>query len=308
MANPNHTSAPQLSASVNESLLRLLQQIPGFRSLAMRLPPIWYFRSTLWYVTLSSWFWPGTIRRGRHFREVLHGSFDDKELRARARRYLFHARLSKDLETTWNNWHHRNHDWIAVEGESHLQSALQQRRGVFLVSPHNFGFSKLVAPVLATRGYRVHRGGNGGRRGSKKRERWGEGFQLSWSYLDYKGDYWHRAQLLKAIQRVLAANDVVHVSVRAYKQGDEEMAIEIFGRKYFLDANWFRVFQLCESPVLPCFAVGNTHVPINIVIHPPLTAGKTRAKEFAEIQTRYITHVPEYGRMWKNIRLERERW
>jgi hypothetical protein len=293
---------------MNESLLRLLQQIPGFRPGVMRLPPMWYFQATLWCVTLSSWIWPATRRRARHFCEVLRGSLDDKELRARARRYLFHARLAKDLEITWNNWHHRHQEWITIEGESHLQSALQLGRGVFLISPHNFGFSRLVAPTLATRGYRVHRGGNGGQRGSKKRTRWGEGFQVSWGYLDYKGDYWQRARLLKAMQMVLAANDIVHVSPRAYQQGDEEMAIEIFGRKYFLDANWFRLFQLCESPVLPCFAVGKAKMPINIVIHPPLPSGKARAKEFAEIQARYITKFPEYGRMWKNIRLERGRW
>jgi lauroyl/myristoyl acyltransferase len=293
---------------MNQSLLRVLQKIPGFPQLAKRIPPIWYFRATLWCVHLSSWLSPGQRRRSRHFSQVLRGSLDDKVLPAKIRRYLFHMRLSKDLEITWNNWHHRHRDWISIEGESYLQAALQQGRGAFLISPHNFGFSKLVAPALATRGYRVHRGGNGGKRGSTKRERWGEGFQFTWGYLNYKGDYWHRAQLLKVMLRVLAANDIIHVSPRAFQQGDEEMAVEVFGRKYFLDANWFRVFQLCDSPVLPCFAVGNDDVPINIVIHPPLQMGKARVKEFADIQTRYITELPEYGRMWKNIRLERGRW
>ena len=293
---------------MNQSLLRLLQRIPGFRSVVTRLPAIWYFQATLYCVTLSRWIWPETIRRARRFREVLRGSFDERDLRIRAGQYLYHMRIAKDLEITWNNWRHQHQNWIAIEGEAHLRCALEQGKGVFLISPHNFGFSKLIAPALATRGYSVHRGGNGGNRGSKKRLRWGEGFQFSWGYLDYKGDYWHRAQLLKVMLRVLAANEIVHVSPRAYQHGDEEMALELFGRKYFLDGNWFRLFQLCESPVLPCFAVGKDDVPINIVIHPPLPPGKAKVKEFAEIQTRYITKFPEYGRMWKNIRLERGRW
>ena len=293
---------------MNQSLFHLLQHIPGFRPLVVRLHPVWYFRVTRWCVTLSSWFWPNTINRSRDFREVLRGRLDDKELPAKTRRYVFHMRLSKDLENAWNNWHRRHSDWITIEGESNLKAALQQGRGAFLISPHNFGFSKLVAPALATRGYRVHRGGNGGERGSKKRMRWGEGFQFSWGYLDYKGDYWHRAQLLKVMLRVLAANDVIHVSPRAYRQGDEEMAIEIFGHKYFLDANWFRLFQLCEAPVLPCFAVGNENVPVTIMIHPALQNGKAKVKEYAEIQSRYITTFPEYGRMWKNLRLGKGRW
>jgi lauroyl/myristoyl acyltransferase len=293
---------------MNSSLLRFLQKTPGLPPLLRRLPPIAYFRASVWYVGLASWLSPIQMRRSRHFSEVVRASFAEKELRARARSYLLNSRLSKDFEITWRNWRHRHADWIAIEGESHLQDALRQGKGVFLISPHNFGFSKLVAPTLAARGYRVHRGGNGGKRGARKRGRWGKDFQFNWGYLAYKGDYWHRAQLLRAMQNVLAANEIVHVSPRALRQGEEEMAIDIFGRKFFLDPIWFRVFQLCEAPVLPCFVLGKPEVPINIIIHPQLPSGKSTAKAFAAMQTCYINKFPEYGRMWKNIRLEKERW
>jgi lipid A biosynthesis acyltransferase len=293
---------------MNQTLIRVLQRTPGFRSAAMRVHPLWFFRLTWWSVLVSSCFWPGTIRRSRYFCDVLRENFANKDLRARSRRYLFHVCLYKDFAIAWSNWHHRYEDWITIEGEAHLQTALQLGTGVFLISPHNYGFSKLVAPVLALRGYKIYRGGNGGRRGLSKRSRWGKEYRMSWNYLNYKGDYWQRAQMLKAMQTALRANSVVHVSVRSYQQGDEDTAIEFFGRKYFLDPIWFRVFQLCQAPVLPCFAVGNDNAPINIVIHPPLRLGKTTVKEFAGIQSNYMTKYPEYGRMWKNVHLGRARW
>jgi lauroyl/myristoyl acyltransferase len=247
------------------------------------------------------------MERGRYFRELLAGNLDDRELRTRVQRYLFHLSLSKELETAWRQWGHRQQDWIAIEGEPYLRAALQQGKGAFLVSPHNFGFSKLVAPVLAARGYRVHRGGNGGERGAKKRTRWGDA-QRAWGYLDYKGDYWQRAKTMKAMQAALAANDVVHVSPRAFREGQEEMAGEIFGHKFFLEATWFRLFDLCDAPVLPCFVVRGACMAMDIVIHAPLPEGPSRPKAFAALQSAYIEKFPEHGRMWKNLGVGKDRW
>lgn len=292
---------------MNRSLFQGLQTFPGFRPLAARVHPSWYFRVTRALVALARWISPTSIQRRRHFCRALRGKLDERQLRRKASQYLLNLRLAKDLEGAWRNWGHRAQDWTAIDGETHLRAALQQGRGAFLVSPHNFGFSKLVAPVLAQRGYKVHRGGNGGERGVKKRTRWGDA-QLSWGYLDYKGDYWQRAKTLKAMQTVLAANEIVHVSPRSFRHGEEEMAGAIFGQKYFLDPTWFRIFDLCEAPVLPCFVIEGEQAPVNIVIHPALPPGKSKAAEFAAIVTRYIEKFPENGRMWKNITLERIRW
>ena len=294
---------------MNLTFIRLLQKIPGFGAVAARVHPVWYFRLTRWTVTLLGWGLPHTKARARVFREVLRNSFDDKELEARTRRYLYFVRLFKDIEIAWINWKQRESDWITVEGESHLQRALEHGRGAVLMSPHNFGLSKMVAPILAARGYRLHRGGNGGKKLVYRKSRWGKSAHIDWEYLAYKGDYWHRVQLLKAIQKALAANDVVHVSPRGYRQGEPEVAIEFFGLRYFLDTTWFRIFQICEAPVLPCFALGSTDGQLRIIIHPALqVTGKTVAKEFAAIQSDYITQFPECGRLWKSVYVERGKW
>lgn len=287
------------------TLIRLAHRTPGFRHLARRIHPVWFFRLTLWSVTLSSLFWPHTKKLAGPFREVLRGSFGDQELRARARRYLLYLRLFKELELAWSNWEDRHGDWITIVGETYLDRALQQGNGAILVSCHNYGFSKLVAPALALRGYKVHRGG-GGKKDGRRVARWGKDYRISWQYLDYKGDYWHRLQLLRAIRAALAGNGVVHISPRAYQHGEEEMAIELFGRKYFLDATWFRLFEMCHAPVLPCFAVGNTDGQVRIVIHSALPSTATEmAREFAEIQRSYLTKFPEFGRVWKDVYLSR---
>jgi lauroyl/myristoyl acyltransferase len=290
------------------TLMRVAHKTPGFRQLARRIHPAWFFRLSLWSVTLSSFYWPHTKKLARPFREVLRDSFDPKELSVRARRYLLYLRLFKELELAWNNWENRHADWITVDGESYLKKALQEGRGAILVSCHNYGFSKIVAPALALRGYKVHRGG-GGKKNGRRVSRWGKNYRMGWRYLDYKGDYWHRLQLLKTMQAALAENDIVHVSPRAYWQGEEEMAVDLFGRKYFLDATWFRFFEMCRAPVLPCFAVGNTDGQIRIVLHSALSlTAKEMVTEFAEIQRNYLTRYPEFGRLWKDVYLSREKW
>jgi len=276
--------------------------------MAGQIHPVWFFRLALCSVTMASWFWPHTKKLARPFREVLRGRFSDRELRVLAHRYLLYLRLFKELEIAWSNWKQRHQDWITIDGECYLQKALEQGKGAILISSHNYGFSKLVAPVLALRGYSVHRGG-GGKKGNRRVSRWADNNLMNWRYIDYKGDYWHRVRLLKTMQSALADNGVVHVSPRAYLHGEEDMAMEFFGRKYFQDSIWFRIFQMCRSPVLPCFAVASMNGRIRIVIHPSLSVtATTMAKEFAEIQSVYLTRYPEFGRLWKAVYLNRNKW
>jgi len=293
---------------MNSTLIRLLQHTPGFRSLAARIHPVWFFRVTRWCIIFTKRFDPHARARLRVFQEVLRAHFPEKELRARGVRYLFYSRLFKDLEIAWNNWHHWQSDWILLEGECYLKDALAAGRGAVLVSPLNYGFSKLVAPVLADRGYAVHRGGNGGAKAAGQRMRWGEGKPHGWNYLDYKNEYWVRVQLLRSVQKKLAKNEIVHVSVRGFESGDEDRAIEIFGRKYFLDEKWLRVLQLCGAPTLPCFAVARPDYKIKIVLHAALEPGEKMARQLAALQADYIMRFPECGRLWKNIYAERARW
>ena len=259
-------------------------------------------------VTIAHLFWPHTKKLAQPFRAVVGDDLAPRELRVRARRYLLFLRLFKELELTWSNWEARHKDWVAVDGEPHLAKALQSGKGAILISCHNFGFSKLVAPALTLRGYNIYRGG-GGKKDGRRVSRWGKDYQIGWQYLDYRDDYWHRLQSLKAIQTALAANAVIHVSPRAYLQGDEEMALEFFGRKYYLDSRWFRVFQICRAPVLPCFAIATPDGKIKINIGPALpTEAKPMGSKFARIASEYLTEFPELGRLWKGVYLNRRKF
>jgi len=294
---------------MNWTLIRLLQRVPGFQALAARLHPVWFFRATRWCMILAGCFGVRARRRVWIFRTSLRDRFPESDLRTRGRRYLFYSRLYKDLEILWSNWQDWHSDWLILEGESHLRSALDQGKGAVLISGHNFGFSKLVGPVLAGRGYQVFRGGNGGGRAAAKRSRWGDRAKVSWEYLDYgKDDYWHRVRLLRKVQNLLAVNEIVHVSPRGFQTGEQDMAMEIFGRRYFLDARWFRIFQMCQAPVLPCFVVGNGNDRVKVTIHPPLEPGETTAQQFGRILSDYITRFPECGRLWKNLYVHRRQW
>lgn len=289
------------------TLMRFMHTTPGLRSVSRRIHPRWFFRFTHCSVTLADLFWPHAGRLAYPFRQVVGGYLDKKHLRIRSRRHLLFLRLFKELEFTWSNWQERV-DWISIEGETHLANALKAGKGAILASCHNFGFSKLVAPALSRRGYKVQRGG-GGKKDNRRVTRWGKDYQIAWEYLDYRGDYWHRLQSLKTFQAALAENRVLHVSPPAYIEGKEEAAVQFFDRKYFLDSRWFRVFQMCHAPVLPCFAIAKPDGRIIIMIHPALPADiKLMAEGFARIQSDYLTKFPELGRLWKAVYLNRSRW
>jgi lauroyl/myristoyl acyltransferase len=290
------------------TLMRLFHRTPGLRRVTERIHPVWFFRLTHCSVTIAHLFWPHTKKLAQPFRAVVGDDLDPRELRVRARRYLLFLRLFKELELTWSNWEARHKDWITVDGEPYLAKALQSGKGAILISCHNFGFSKLVAPALTLRGYKIHRGG-GGKKDGRRVTRWGKDYQIGWQYLDYRDDYWHRLQSLKAMQTALAANAVIHVSPHAYRQGEAEIAVEFFGHKYYLDSRWFRVFQMCRAPVLPCFALATTDGQIEIKIHPALPTGEQpMAKRFAEMVSEYLTRFPEMGRVWKDVYLSRDKF
>jgi lauroyl/myristoyl acyltransferase len=289
------------------TVIQLFHMTPVLRRVARQIHPFWFFRGTLVSVTLSSLFWPHTRKLSRPFYAVLAQRFDRRQLRKRAMHYLLYMRLFKDLVPAWTNWEYCHPDWISVQGEGNLKRALQRGRGVILISAHNYGFGKFVAPALAVRGYQVNRAGNGKK--GKAVTRWRRPGDLNWRYLSYKGDYWHHLEVLKAMRDALQRNEIVHISVRGYRQGEPETAIMFLNRKFFLDPIWFRMIKICQAPALPCFAIGDINGIVKIVMHDPLgSSGKSMAKEFGDILVHYLTEYPEFGRMWKAISLERERW
>jgi hypothetical protein len=288
------------------TLMRVCHRTPGLRTLSRRIHPIWFFRAMYCSAAAAHLLWPHARKLTEPFRAVVGKTLEPGERRNGALRYLLFLRLFKDLESAWSNWEPRHEDWVTLTGESHLSKALQEGRGAILVSCHNFGFSKLVPPALVLRGYRVHRGG-GGKKDGRRVSRWGKEYKIGWEYLDYRVDYWQRLQVLKTIQAALGSNGVIHVSPRAYLKGDAESAVKFFGYQYHLDLRWFRLFQICRAPVLPCFATATTDGRITIAIHPPLPTGaREMAKEFASIESEYLQKFPEVGRLWKDVYLQRE--
>jgi len=288
------------------TLISVLYTTPVLRHFARRIRPPLLFRTTFFSVTIASYFWPHAKKLVRPFHGVLGEAYDAKELRVRSRRYLLFLRLFKEVEHAWSSWESHS-DWLKIEGEPYLNNALAEHKGAILISCHNFGFSKLVAPALSRRGYFVLRAG-GGKKDGRRVKRWGK-TEINWKYLDHGGDYWHRLRSLLMLKSELEKNHVVHISPRAYDRGDDSMAVRVFDRKYYLDARWFRLFQKCGAPVLPCFAIGNSEGQIKIIIHPRLPDDATAmAQQFAAIQSDYLTKYPELGRLWKSIYLKRSQW
>ncbi len=290
------------------TLLRLCHRTPGLRAVSRRIHPAWFFRTMHCSAAMAHLAWPHARKLTEPFRAVVGKTLTPAEERSKALRYLLFLRLFKDVESAWSNWEPRRADWVMLTGENHLAQALQGGKGAILVSCHNFGFSKLVPPELTLRGYRVHRGGRGKKDG-RRVSRWGKNYQIRWNYLNYEDEYWHRLQILKTIQAALAANEVIHISPRAYLTGDEDAAVEFFGYKYHVDSRWFRVFQMCRAPVLPCFATATTDGRIDIEIHPPLPPGAAEmAKTFARMESGYLNQFPEMGRLWRDVYLQRRKF
>ena len=288
------------------SLLRVCHRTPGLRRLSRQIHPAWFFRGIYYTGAAAHLLWPHARRLTQPFRAVVGKETESSELRRRALRYLLFLRLFKDLEAAWSNWEARHEDWVILSGETHLRDALRSGRGAILISLHNFGFSKLVAPVLTLRGYRVHRGGNGKKDG-RRVSRWGANYKIGWKYIDYgKKEFWNHLKVLKSMQSALAQNEVIHLSPRALLSGDPEMALQFFGYSYYLDAQWFRIFRICQAPVLPCFATATEDGRILVDISPPLPAETNEmARRFARLATQHLKNSPELGRVWKDVYLQR---
>ena len=291
------------------TLLHLAHSFPGLVFLARALHPRWFFKWSLYSASLASYIYPHAKRQVQPFRELFAGRFDAVELNERSRSHLSYRRLCNEIVIAWKNWEHRYRDWISIEGESYLQEALVSGKGAFLLSGHNYGYSRLIAPVLAAQGYEVHRGGNG-KNAAEREGRWGKSYVRRWNYIYYQdGDYWHRVRLLKAVRQSLGRNGIIHISPLNYRTGKAEMAVSYWRGKFFFDEKWFHVMELCQAPVLPCFAIGRPDGTIKIVIHPPLPKGeKAMVSEFGSLFVSYLREHPEYARFWQAIIKERPWW
>jgi hypothetical protein len=291
------------------SLLQLAHSLPGLVFLARTIHPRWFFKWSGYSASVASHLYPHAKRRAQPFLKLVADRFDPAELKVRSRRNLSYRHLCNEIVGAWRNWEHRREDWLSIEGETFLQEAMAGGKGAFLLSGHNYGYSRLIAPVFATRGYEVHRGGNG-KSVAEREGRWGKNYIQRWHYFNYEdGDYWSRVRSLNNLRQTLGRNGIIHVSPLNHRAGSPEMEMSCWWGKFYLDEKWFRVMEFCQAPVLPCFAIGDPNGTIKIIIHPPLPGERrAMASAFGKLFVGYLREYPEYARFWQAILKERPWW
>jgi hypothetical protein len=102
----------------------------------------------------------------------------------------------------------------------------------------------------------MHRTGFGWR-GDDISERWGKGSYARWQHINYGDDRRERLQALAKIERALRRNEVVHLSIRGFPQGQPQFEIPFFYDKFFLGGRPIELIELLGAPVIPCFAVSD---------------------------------------------------
>jgi lauroyl/myristoyl acyltransferase len=194
-----------------------------------------------------------------------------------------------------------------IDGQAHLDGALSTGHGAVLLSGHNYGFSRFVAPILASRGYSVTR--TGAYDMAKFNKLWGSGEGRRWRYIYLDEQPLGRLRALKQISELLKRNEVVHMMVLGRPCGESELEVKLYERVFFLDGATFRLLDELGSTVLPCFALSDSRGTLDIRIHPPLSSAAPGWKEdFALLFTDYMNRFPEFVRFWKPMLGRHEEW
>jgi len=242
----------------------------------------------------------------RIVREAMNGNETAKSPEEIARLFLVYKRWLRNLVDAWPNWGEQVDDWCAVAGEEHLRWALARSRGVVLLSGHDYGFNRLVPPVLARKGYSVMRTGMG-REPLKRVDRWGENGDRRWEYINYHGDRWQRLKALNRMRQALEQSGIVHISITGSPRGDCCVEIPFWRGRFFLDAKLIRLLEVLEAPVCPCFATCGVNGEIIIKIHAPLSPEKNEVVTgFGRLYAAYLREFPEFSRIWSRVVREKE--
>ncbi|HKY10202.1 MAG TPA: hypothetical protein VJQ55_18280 [Candidatus Binatia bacterium] len=293
---------------MNLSLAKISYRMPGIRLAGKAIPPAWFFRWTSVTTNLAAR--SGLTRQSRlkYFRTVLASTHEPARLEELGRKHLLYRKWRDTIFLAWPCWAKRHNELTLVEGEENLKAALREGRGAFLLSGHFYGFEPVVAPAMAQRGYRMHRTGFGWR-GDDIAERWGKGSYARWQHINYGDDRRERLQALAKIERALARNEVVHLSIRGFSQGDPQFEIPFCYGKFFLDGPLIEVVELLGAPVIPCFALLDERGRFVIRLYPaePPT-GTEIMSGFGQLYARYLRDHPEFAQIWKNVAQKRKEW
>lgn len=281
--------------------IRLCQRAPGLRWIARRIPVHWFFHWVKMVVPLVGWCSLHARKQRRYIWQAMNGGLQRDRLREIGRNHLIYRKWRVCLQYAWPNIVDRYQNWIFLEGERHLNGALDAGKGAILLSGHSYGFGGMVVRVLAQRGHEVIKTGMG-LDPAGRIKRWGKGSYRRWQSLDYDGDRWHRVRVLNRVRQALERNAIVHVGIRGFPRGDADLEIDFCYKKFFLDPQILRLIEILRAPVLPCFAVCDYKGRVVIKIYPALAAStKEIMSTFGPLYARYLREFPEYANIWARV-------
>ncbi len=219
--------------------------------------------------------------------------------------YLVQRKYLNYLEATWQFMDPGQRPGVIFEGAGYLRDALSKGTGAVLVSGHNYGFSRMVSPILIEDGYRISRAG--GLSLDVVRQRWGA--EAPWEYIFLPPDPWERVRALKQFIAALKNNQIIHLLILNRPLGYSKAEVEFYGRKFSLDFSAFELISGLKAPILPCFALCDDRGAFTLKIHPPLgnTADEI-ASGFAKLFSWYLKEYPEYVRFWKPLLNQKAFW
>lgn len=240
-------------------------------------------------------------------REISRPHLSARDLAALCQRQWSFRKYLRLLQKAWPRTDISARLGYEIEGEAYLDSALSKGNGTLLLSGHNYGFSRFVAPILASRGYSVTR--TGAFHEAKFNALWGTNQNRNWRYIYLNHEPWGRLRALKQIKDMLMRNEVVHMLVLGRPYGEPELQVKIYDRVFFLDGATFRLIEELGPIVLPCFALSGPDGTLDIKMHQPLNSAAPRWKEeFALLFTRYLNSFPEFIRFWKPMLNQDKEW
>lgn len=281
--------------------VRLWHGAPGFRWIGERIPIQCFFQWVQIVAPLAGLFSLHAWEQRRYIQQAMDGDFEPARLKEIARKHLIYRKWRTCLTYAWPNVADRYHDWVSIDGEEHLLKALKAGGGAILLSGHSYGFSRMVAPVLAEKGHSIFRTGKGVDP-ERWEKLWGRRSFGRWQYLNYEGDGWHHLLVLHRMRQALEKNAVLHIGIRGFPQGDTDLEIDFCYKKFFLDPQILRLTEILKAPVLPCFAVCNDLGKLIIRIYPALAASPAEiVRGFGALYSHYLREFPEFANIWARV-------
>jgi len=248
---------------------------------------------------------PHTKRFLRPLRNILARHVSAERLAEICREYLVQRNYLNHIEAIWRHLAPGQRPAALFDGAEYLHEALSRGGGAVLISGHNYGFSRMVGPILAEDGYQVCRAGSLGKEIVQRR--WGP--ETAWEYIYLPKEPWERIRAVRRLIGALKKNRVVHLLIVNRPRGELSLGVEFYGQKFFVDAGSFELIGGLGAPVLPCFALCDERGAFKIKIHPPLgNSSDEMARGFVELFSRYLKESPEYVRFWKPLLNQKSFW